>query len=497
MKIKLLLCAYGLLSLFQPVYSATVGAAGEDTQILGDTIKLDGVAELENIETRPLVAVGGFRYRGWNNFNQTIVSYNGRLYTSNNASGERVNIGPGTTRDFGNYPKAMMHMVIDRATGDVVPIDGYPIQVHNDEAELLGAIESHFDEQYIHIILSWAECFNFTTSDAAELEEKMLSLGASREALEMTRHELPAEMGSPVGSTYGDEFTYSYVLIGIPGIGAGNGMEATQEVYDLNVYKWSSPVVSTMLLKATVGMKDNQVPRFTPVGLLNNSLIQDDGDLWAAKGIEGGASSHTNNNGGIAVGAAAIASGPYAAAFGSNTEAGIDMSLVAGKNVRLEAGYAGVGAVAFGQFNLAGTEGQGDARKPIFVVGSGTQDERKDTFVIYEDGSYQLGKETEAFFRQDWVYGGDLPGNSGTYGIRATAFEGTISLGNLTNDSMYLDKEYNPTRGVYFNVAGIYDDILSPGARIYADALTPGFYQTALKLEAATGYGGSDGASHV
>ncbi|MDP0498731.1 MAG: hypothetical protein Q7P63_01415 [Verrucomicrobiota bacterium JB022] len=416
MKTKLLLCSslYGLFSL-SLVHSATVGVAGEDTQILGNKIKLNGISSLENIETRPLIAVGGFRYAGWQNYSQTIVSYNGRLYTIYDASEDRKYHGSGSSRNFRDFPKAMMHMVIDRSTGNVVPINGQAIEVHNDEAQLLAAIDSYFDEQYIHIVLSWAECFDFTSGNASELEQKMLSLGASREALEMTRRVVPAEMGNPIGSTYGDESTYSYVLIGIPGIGAGNGMEATQEIYDLNVNQWSSPVISTLLMKATVGFKDNQAPRFTPVGMLNNSLIQDDGDLWAAKGIEGGADSHTNNNGGIAVGSAAVARGAYAAAFGSRTEAGPDMSFVAGNGVELISGKAPSASVALGVFNFAGSgvdTTTAEDKQPVFVIGAGTGDnasQRKDAFIVRKDGSVTIGGSTGITFTPTGI---DQPGTA-------------------------------------------------------------------------------------
>lgn len=478
----------------------TVGSSGQPTVINGSRIELNDDTFLKQVEARALVVASGFFYTGWDNFRHAAINYNGLQYTANQANPSQL-LG-----NYYNHPVSMMHMVINRSTGQVEVVGGYPVQVHNNAAQLLAGINSRFDDNYIHIIVSRAKSIDFTAE--SDLKDRMLSLGASREALEWVRQEVAID---PVDSTHGNRWAFGYALIGIPGLGAGNGLEATQEFYDSEIDTYGLPVITTILLKGFGTGSDHYNRYFTPSGLQNNSLIQDDGDLWAARGIEAGAGSHTNNNGGISIGSNAVASGQYAAAFGKNTMAAPEMSFVAGSNVKLDAAYAGPGAVAFGQYNKAGAVDQGDPRKPIFVVGSGNSGARKDTFVIYSDGTYQLGEQNgnEASFRQDWVWSDDISGG----GNRSTTFEGAISLGDGHIENVNGDAgdpydggsmvEDNKTRGVYFNVSNIKPSSvvngeafypLHAGARIYSTNKNPvagdGYPMTALILEAANSWNG-------
>ena len=358
-----------------------------------------GSAEVfdSNIAAHPLVAVGGYVADNspWV-ATEPSLTYNGDFLDVNDADPSMLNVW------------GWMHVIIDRSTGDVVlqPVDpdsetsdAYPVSIQDSPADLLASIEQYYDQRYLHIVLSRRDAQlgnrgggQYTLSDA--LISKLVDMGATREALELYRSD--GNTGDMSRDGLFDLYTFGYVLVGIPGIKGGNGLEATQEQFTLPQDALNPvPVVSTILLKNTSsGIAPHRL--YMPIGMNGSALTQDDGDLWAARGIEAGNGSSTEDNGGIAVGHTAIAGGTYAAAFGKNVLAGPEMTLVGGNNVRLEAGYADAGAVAFGQFNLAGTSGQGDERKPIFVVGSGSSDERKDAFVIYDDGSYQLGQSDNA-----------------------------------------------------------------------------------------------------
>jgi hypothetical protein len=208
---------------------------------------LDGGMLLEGMDIKPLYAVGGAGHSG--SYERKII-YDGQDYSD---------FETGSDHNFGG----LSVLTIDRVTGEKLSHIGYA--TFNGSVGTSGAFDAMaadlnaMEDGSVIVVITSEGAWGFGFESMHEgLLNALYRMGASSQ---ISLHPL-----SGLYSRY-----RNYVLIGIPGLGAGNGIESYNEDAS-GVITNKVAEISTLLIKAGADAK------YVPMGLGNSEALNDSGD---------------------------------------------------------------------------------------------------------------------------------------------------------------------------------------------------------------------------